>query len=84
VLGVSLPRSSDTQFRRGQPVSRSDLAPGDVVFFENTYKSGISHVGLYIGNNEFIHAANSRRGVRIDSLDSSYYAPRYAGARRMY
>lgn len=84
VLGVSLPRSSDTQFRRGQPVSRSDLAPGDVVFFENTYKHGISHVGLYIGNNQFIHAANSRRGVRIDSLDSSYYAPRYAGARRMY
>ncbi len=84
VLGVTLPRSSDTQFKRGRPVSRSDLAPGDVVFFENTYKRGISHVGIYVGNNQFIHAANGRRGVRIDSLGSSYYAPRYAGARRMY
>lgn len=83
-FGVRLPRSSDTQFRNGQPVARSALQPGDVVFFQNTYKRGISHVGFYVGDNQFIHASNSRRGVVIDSLNSSYYAPRYYGARRMY
>ncbi len=82
--GINLPRSSDTQFRKGQPVARSALQVGDVVFFQNTYKRGISHVGIYIGGDEFIHASNSRRDVVIDSLNSSYYAPRYAGARRMY
>jgi len=81
---VRLPRSSDGQFREGQPVSRSNLQPGDVVFFENTYKHGISHVGIYVSGDDFIHASNSRRGVVIDSLNSSYYAPRYVGARRMY
>jgi cell wall-associated NlpC family hydrolase len=60
------------------------LRPGDVVVFSNTYKAGISHVGIYIGNGNFIHAANSRTGVRISALDSSYYASRYSGARRMY
>ncbi len=82
--GISLPRSSHTQFRKGQPVARSALQSGDVVFFKNTYKRGISHVGIYIGGDKFIHASNSRRDVVIDSLNSSYYAERYAGARRMY
>ena len=83
-FGVSLPRSCDAQFRNGQPVSRSALQPGDVVFFQNTYRRGISHVGFYVGDDKFVHASNSRRGVVIDSLNSSYYAPRYYGARRMY
>ncbi|MFP3903991.1 MAG: SH3 domain-containing protein [Armatimonadota bacterium] len=82
--GISVSRSSRTQYRQGSPVSRSSLIPGDVVFFRNTYRPGISHVGLYIGGDKFIHASNSRRDVVIDSLNSSYYAPRYAGARRMY
>ncbi|MFO7947114.1 MAG: SH3 domain-containing protein [Armatimonadota bacterium] len=82
--GISVSRSSRAQYRQGSPVSRSSLIPGDVVFFRNTYRPGISHVGLYLGNDKFIHASNSRRDVVIDSLNSSYYAPRYAGARRMY
>lgn len=81
--GVNVSRSSRAQFLQGTPVSRGELQIGDVVFFRNTYRSGISHVGLYIGGNQFIHASNSRSDVKISSLDSSYYASRYAGARRM-
>ncbi|MEA3403258.1 MAG: SH3 domain-containing protein [Armatimonadota bacterium] len=81
--GVRVSRSSRTLFHEGTPISRSQLQPGDVVFFRNTYRSGISHVGLYMGGNQFIHASNRRGGVKISSLDSAYYAPRYAGARRM-
>lgn len=81
--GVDVSRDSRAQFRQGTPVSRDELQVGDVVFFKNTYRSGISHVGIYIGNGKFVHAANSRTGVRIGDLDSSYYAPRWAGARRM-
>ncbi|MGI5817056.1 MAG: SH3 domain-containing protein [Armatimonadota bacterium] len=81
--GVNVSRSSRTQFSQGTPVSRNDLQIGDVVFFKNTYRSGISHVGIYVGGNQFIHAANSRTNVRISDLNSAYYAPRYAGARRM-
>ncbi len=82
--GVNVSRSSRTQFREGTPVSRENLQIGDVVFFKNTYRSGISHVGIYIGNGQFIHASNSRGGVKISDLDSAYYAPRWAGARRMH
>lgn len=82
--GIDISRSSRDQFRQGTPVSRNDLQPGDVVFFENTYRAGISHVGLYVGDGKFIHAANPRCGVKITGLDSDYYARRYVGARRMY
>ncbi len=81
--GVNVSRSSRAQYREGTPVSRGNLAIGDVVFFKNTYRSGISHVGLYIGDGKFIHASNRRGGVKISELDSGYYKPRYAGARRM-
>jgi cell wall-associated NlpC family hydrolase len=58
------------------------LRPGDLVFFKNTYKAGISHVGIYIGEGRFIHAASTRTGVRVDTLDKPYYVNHYAGARR--
>lgn len=80
--GVSLPHSSAAQARLGTPVSRGELAAGDLVFFQ-TYRSGISHVGIYIGDGKFVHAATRGRGVRVDSLGDSYYAPRYRGARRV-
>jgi len=81
--GIDISRSVVQQFRQGTPVSQSELAPGDCVFFRNTYRSGTSHVGVYIGDGQFIHASNPRSGVKIDRLDSSYYGPKYAGARRM-
>ncbi|MGC8862022.1 MAG: NlpC/P60 family protein [Armatimonadota bacterium] len=80
--GIMLPHSSSAQSRIGTPVSRSELRPGDLVFFQ-TYRRGVSHVGIYIGNNRFIHASTHRRGVTVDTLDSAYYAPRYRGARRV-
>jgi hypothetical protein len=80
--GVRLPRTSYDQFLVGQPVTFEELQPGDLVFFRDTYKRGISHVGIYIGEGEFIHAANQRRGIVRDWLRSEYYAQRYAGARR--
>jgi cell wall-associated NlpC family hydrolase len=79
--GLSLPHSASAQARLGVPVGRESLQPGDLVFF-STYRAGISHVGIYIGNNRFIHAANSRRDTRTDSL-TGYYANRYRGARRI-
>jgi cell wall-associated NlpC family hydrolase len=81
--GVQLPRTAEEQFYNGTPVSRDQLRPGDLVFFKNTYKRGISHVGIYTGNGKFVHAANPHKGVREDSLDETYYANHYAGARRV-
>jgi len=81
--GVRVSHDSRALFNQGKPVSRENLKPGDVVFFRNTYRRGISHVGIYIGNGKFIHASNSRSKVKISDLDSDYYRPRYAGARRM-
>jgi cell wall-associated NlpC family hydrolase len=80
--GLHPPRTAAAQSHYGAPVSRGQLKPGDLVFFAGTYKSGVSHVGIYIGNNNFVHAANPSKGVRVDSLSSSYYARHYYGARR--
>ena len=80
-FGYSLPRSSASQATVGTPVSRSELIPGDLVFF-NTY-GGISHVGMYIGNNSFIHATLPGDVVKISSLDEAYYSSRYVTARRI-
>ncbi|MGC4193236.1 MAG: SH3 domain-containing protein [Thermomicrobiales bacterium] len=72
-----------TQISAGTPVDRNSLQPGDLVFFQNTYQAGLSHVGIYIGGDQFIHAENEDTGVRISSLSSSYYSSRYYGARRI-
>lgn len=80
--GVELPHSASAQFRRGAPVSRNHLKPGDLVFFQ-TYRRGASHVGIYIGNGKFIHASSAGGRVRVDSLNDGYYRQRYVGARRL-
>lgn len=80
--GVSLPHSSAAQAGRGVSINRSELQPGDLVFFQ-TGGRGISHVGIYIGNGNFVHAASRGRGVTVDSINSGYYSPRYRGARRV-
>jgi len=81
--GVELPRTATEQFYHGAPVPLNQLQPGDLVFFKNTYKRGISHVGLYAGGGKFIHAANAHKGVRMDNLNDRYYMSHYAGARRV-
>ena len=79
--GISLPRVSRDQYTAGYAVSRSNLKPGDLVFF-NTSGSGVSHLGIYLGDNQFIHASTSK-GVTISLLSSSYWSSRYLGARRV-
>jgi LysM repeat protein len=81
--GVKLPHDSRAMFKFGTPVAKSDLQPGDILFFANTYRRGISHVGLYIGDGKMIHASNRRGGVRVDSINDSYFGRRYVGARRI-
>jgi len=80
--GMNLPHSASAQARLGTYVSREQLQPGDAVFF-STYRASISHVGIYIGDNRFVHAANTRKDVRIDTLSSGYYQKRYRTARRL-
>lgn len=82
-LGIKLPRSSASQSTFGQLVNRDELVPGDLVFF-NTSGSGVSHVGIYIGNDKFIHAASQPyMKVMINSLSEKYYNARYVCARRV-
>jgi hypothetical protein len=79
--GIQLPHSASRQAHYGQKVARNDLQEGDLVFF-HTYRRGISHVGIYIGGNRFVHAANTRRRVRVDTL-TGYYLKRFVTARRL-
>ena len=81
--GVDLPRTAGSQYNVGTKVSKADLKPGDLVFFHKTYnKAGITHVGIYTGNNEFISATSSK-GIKVDSLNSTYWGPKYYGATRV-
>lgn len=81
-LGIALPRTAREQYSLGAMIPREELSLGDLVFFR-TYASFPSHVGIYIGDNEFIHAASRHRGVRIDNLDDPYFLRRFIGARRL-
>jgi peptidoglycan DL-endopeptidase CwlO len=77
-VGVSLPHHAASQYGYGSPVSRSQLAPGDLVFF-----NGLSHVGIYIGGGQFVHSPNSGDVVKISSLYESWYASTWVGGRRL-
>jgi cell wall-associated NlpC family hydrolase len=81
--GLNPPRTAAGYRNYGSAVSRGDLQKGDLVLFANTYKRGISHIGVYLGNNNFVHAATTGSGVRVDSLTSGYYAKKYHSARRV-
>jgi len=76
-VGVYLPHNAAMQYGRGTPVSRSQLAPGDLVFF-----NGLSHVGMYIGGGRFVHAPHTGDVVKISSLSEYWYSATYVGARR--
>lgn len=79
---IDLPHNSASQANKGSKVKRSDLIRGDLVFFK-TSNNGISHVGLYIGNGDFIHASTGERKIEITSLSETYYNTRYVTARRI-
>ena len=82
-LGINIPRTSLAQSKSGKLVSKSNLQVGDLIFWKTT-SAPVGHVGMYIGNNQFIHAPNSKSVVKIDSLNNSYYASKYVNARRYY
>ncbi|MFZ5597720.1 MAG: C40 family peptidase [Bacillota bacterium] len=82
-VGINLPHIAADQADMGVRVSKNDLIPGDLVFFGYYGSKDIQHVGIYIGNNEFIHASNSRYNVTITSLGDTYYENNYKGARRL-
>jgi cell wall-associated NlpC family hydrolase len=81
-LGVKLPRTSALQFQAGITVERENLQEGDLVFFD-TLGRGVSHVGIYLGDDQFIHAASNPGKVTISSLSEKYWQPKYLGARRV-
>lgn len=82
-FGITLSRSSTAQASNGTSVAKSDLQQGDLVIFNNESNTSIGHVGIYIGGNQFIHAANATKGVITTSLSDSYYLKRYVDARRI-
>ncbi|MCQ4261857.1 peptidase P60 [Stutzerimonas stutzeri] len=83
--GLELPRSTRELINLDAPVvKRNDLEPGDVVFFNNRGRGRVSHAGIYIGDDQFIHASSSRSGgVRVDSLDDKYWRASYMEAKRV-
>ena len=82
VTGVTLPRTAKDMSHLGTSVAIGDLQPGDLVFF-NTRRFAFSHVGIYLGDNQFVHAPRRGREVEVATLDSGFWQSRFNGARRM-
>ena len=80
--GLTLPRLSAEQAAATETIKKQDLKPGDLVFF-NTMRRAFSHVGIYVGEGKFIHAPRTGASVRVESMESSYWANRFNGARRV-
>jgi cell wall-associated NlpC family hydrolase len=80
--GIALPRDVREQYRKGTPVDAAQLAPGDLVFFATTAPD-VSHVAIAIGGDEFVHAPSSTGVVRVEHIGTSYWAPKFVGARRV-
>ncbi|MFM9105767.1 MAG: C40 family peptidase [Chloroflexota bacterium] len=84
VLGMEITHDMFTQIELGVSVSRDELQPGDFVYFGDTFRAGLSHVGIYIGNGQFVHAENEDTGVVVTDLNSDYYSSRWYGANRIW
>ena len=84
-FGITLNRTASAQMDHGVAVSMGELQPGDLVFFKKAGSSAsrASHVGLYIGGNQFIHASTSRTGVIVSDMNSAYYTTGFVGGRRL-
>lgn len=80
--GIDLPRTADLQFEVGKTVAKSELQPGDLVYF-TTYEPGASHVGIYTGGNKFIHTSFSQGIVAFGDMNDPYFVARYYGAKRI-
>ncbi|MEI7026428.1 C40 family peptidase [Paenibacillus sp. y28] len=83
-FGIDLPHQSASQYTKGYWIKKDELREGDLVFFDTSTNTGksISHVGVYVGNNEFAHSATNK-GIIKTNLSDAYYAKRYVGARRI-
>ncbi|MDM5299663.1 NlpC/P60 family protein [Bacillus pumilus] len=81
-LGIYLPRNAEQQWTVGEKVALNQIRPGDFVFFSNTYKKGISHVGMYVGGDRFIHASRSE-SVTMSYLSEAYWQEKWTGAKRL-
>ena|SRR3990167_4445023 len=82
-IGASLPRTAREMSKVGEKIDASQLKPGDLVFF-NTMRRTFSHVGIYLGDNHFLHAPRKGAEVRVENMDNSYWMSRYNGARRIF
>ncbi|MBA2595654.1 MAG: C40 family peptidase [Chloroflexia bacterium] len=83
VLGMDITHDMFQQIGMGQSVGMNELQPGDLVFFANTFRPGLSHAGIYIGGGQFVHAENESTGVKVSDLNSDYYGSRWAGGTRL-
>lgn len=81
-LGMTLPRRAEEMSRVGKKVRVSDLKPSDLVFF-NTMRRSFSHVGIYIGDNKFVHSPSTGSTIRVDDMEDGYWKKRFQGARRI-
>jgi len=81
-FGRLLPRRADEQAKATETIDRSELKPGDLVFF-NTMKRAFSHVGVYVGDGKFIHAPRAGKSIRVDDMREAYWQKRFNGARRV-
>ena len=81
-IGLRLPANSAEQFLAGVKVKRTDMQPGDLVFFHTGGRKRVSHVGIYLDNGRFIHSPSAGKSVEVSSLADAYWSKRFAGARR--
>lgn len=82
--GIEVPRTTGEQYRAALPIKRQALQPGDVVFFRTRGRRFVSHVGIYLGEGEFIHAPSSGKHVSIDSLKDDYWRRHYTSGGRIF
>ena len=82
--GLDLPRNAYSQYKTGKAVNKTEMGPGDLVFFATGSTRRVSHVGIYSGEGKFIHAPRRGKRIRVSSLSSPYYRQRYKGARRYF